>query len=167
MNICLRLLHSQVEQIHEDLSRPHLFAFERVGFLTCTAAGLPDEGILLLGHTWHSVADRDYVCDRSVGACIGPAAFRKVLQIAYRDPVAILHVHRHEHRGPPLFSMTDEESMTEFVPGFFNARPTLPHGALLLSQDSVAGAIWLAPGRDRHALDRFDLVGIAPSRRYS
>jgi hypothetical protein len=159
MNIVLRMLRPLLQQIHEDLSRPHPFAAERVGFLTSGVASLAEPGLLLLGENWHPVADEDYLQDAKVGACIGGGAFRKIFQIAYRQPIAILHVHRHDHRGKPGFSFTDERSMREFVPGFFNACRSRPHGALVLSHDSAVGAIWTEANGPRHALRIVDVIG--------
>lgn len=159
MNIHLRLLRPLLRQIHEDLSRSHPFAGERVGFLTCGIATLADPGLLLLGEVWHPVADEDYVNDARVGACIAGGAFRKVFQIAYRDPVAILHVHRHDHIGRPEFSYTDERSMREFVPGFFNACRSRPHGALVLSHNSAVGAIWINANGPSHSLGTVEIIG--------
>lgn len=164
MNVRLRLLKTSLHTIHDDLSRPHAFAAERVGFLSCSAAHLHDGNLLLVGEQWHAVDDEDYVDEPRVGACIGPAAFRKVLQSAYREPASILHVHRHEHRGIPRFSPIDERSMREFVPGFFNACRSHPHGALVLSHDSAAGAMWISPGTSPVELKRFELIGNPPER---
>ena len=159
MTTRLRILRTLLCDIHADLSRPHVFASERVGFLCCAPATLADDGLLLLGQTWHPVADDDYEDDPRVGASIGPAAFRKILQAAYGDPVSIFHVHRHEHRGHPRFSLTDEKSMRKFVPGFFNACRSHPHGALVLSHDSAFGALWRGPETPPQKLTAFEVIG--------
>lgn len=166
MKIHLRLPQKLLANIHADLSRPHPFAAERVGFLICGSAALPGDGLLLLGQIWHVIDDRDYLDDPSVGACIGPSAFRKVLQQVFREPASILHVHRHDHRGRPLFSRTDVNSMHEFVPGFFNACGSRPHGAVVLSHDSAEGRIWLQSGSVGQSIDRYELIG-APMQRWS
>ncbi len=41
------------EQLHDDLSRPHPFAFERVAFLSCKTAHLAGGGTVLLAHSAH------------------------------------------------------------------------------------------------------------------
>lgn len=142
MSVRLRLPRPLLQQINADLCRPHGFAAERVGFLTCGVATLTEPGLLLLGEAWHSVADEDYLNDPRVGACIGGSAFRKLFQIVYREPAVILHLHKHDHMGEPRFSLTDERSMREFFPGFFNVCPTRPHGAMVLSQNSAVGTVW-------------------------
>jgi hypothetical protein len=159
MIIRLRLLEPLLKRIHEDLERPHPFAAERVGFLTCGAATLDTPDILLLGEVWHAVADEDYVEDPRVGACIGGRAFRKVFQTVYGEPATILHVHKHDHVGEPRFSLTDERSMHEFVPGFFNVCRSHPHGALVLSRDSAAGALWTEAQGRRYAFATVDVIG--------
>jgi len=159
MIIRLRLLEPLLRQIHEDLSRAHPFAAERVGFLACGVAALSDPGVLLLGETWHVVADEDYIEDNRVGACIGGSAFRKLFQMVYREPAAILHVHKHNHIGQPGFSFTDERSMREFVPGFFNVCRSHPQGAIVFSRNSAVGAIWTEANSHRHALSSVEVIG--------
>lgn len=155
----LKLIDALLREIHSDLSRPHAFAAERVGFLTCGVAYAADNTLILLGSRWHPVADEDYLDDRTVGASIGPSAFRKILQYAYREPVSVFHVHRHDHRGRPEFSPTDTRSAREYVPGFFNVRRSHPHGAIVLSIDEAAGHIWLPGQPNPQRVDRFQIVG--------
>lgn len=159
MSVLLRMTRGFWHAMHEDLARPHLFAFERVGFLTCDVASLPTDGVLLVSNEWHSVDDGDYARNPLVGAEIGPRAFRKVLEAGYNHPSAIFHVHRHEHHGLPAFSRTDLRSMREFVPGFFNACPNRPHGALVLSLDAGAGLVWSTKSAESDSIRRFDVVG--------
>lgn len=158
MSIHLRLTAPLLQAIHADLSRPHPFAAERVGFLTCDTAALPDDGLVLLARQWHAPPDDHYLDDPRVGAYIGPAAFRYILQQAWRAPVSILHLHRHDHRGRPAFSLTDSASMNEFVPAFFNARPDLPHGAVVLSYDRGVGRIWRGAAGRPVNIDRFEVI---------
>jgi hypothetical protein len=159
MNARLRLPRSLLGRIREDLSRTHPFAAERVGFLCCGVARLVDGGLLLLGESWYPVADADYVRDLDVGACIGGGAFRKIFAVAHHEPVAILHVHCHDHLGRPTFSPTDDRSMREFVPGFFHACRSRPHGAVVLSRNCAVGAIWLSPEGRPQVVQAVDVVG--------
>lgn len=163
MKIHMRLQQNLLKEIHDDLARPHSFAYERVGFLTCSAAYAGND-LLILSQGWHPVADDDYIDDPRAGATIGGRAFRQVLQYIYRVPQTLMHVHIHDHRGPPRFSRTDERSMREFVPGFFNACSTYPHGALVLSQDSGFGCVWLHPKSPPVSVDRLDVVGVPLQR---
>lgn len=165
MSIRLRLRDTTWVQMHAELSRPHAHAAERVGFLTCGVATSADGGLLLVDSEWHSVEDTHYLVNPNVGACIGAAAFRAILQFAYHHRVSILHVHRHEHHGRPGFSTIDLASLRQFVPDFWNVRPEFPHGALVLSHDDATGLIWMPKGDGPTAIDRIDKVGV-PLRRW-
>ena len=131
-----------LDRIREDLIRPHAFAYERVGFIVCKVGRLVDDGWVLLAAEYLSVDDDDYVDDDSVGAMIGSAAIRKMMQIAYDEPYAVVHVHMHEHYGRPAPSRTDVREMAELIPNFWHVRPNFPHVALILSLDSMAGTVW-------------------------
>lgn len=63
MGVCRRTLPGLLE----DLARPHDFAFERVGFLSCRPART-SSGLLLLAESFHSLADEDYLPDETVGS---------------------------------------------------------------------------------------------------
>ena len=159
MNITIRMTRALWTAMQTDLDRDHPFAAERVGFLFAEVATLPMGGLLLLPTTWSSVADQDYIDEASAGATIGPAAFRQVLQSIFRNPMSLLHVHRHENSGQTAFSHQDVESMGKFVPGFFNACRTRPHGAVVLSHDSGTGALWTHAAAIPKGISRFELVG--------
>jgi hypothetical protein len=153
------------QRMQSDLSRPHEHASERVGFLLCAVASA-NSGLTLFDALWHPVEDQDYMIDADVGAHFGPGALRKVLQIAYRQRVAVLHTHRHDHSGRPGFSRVDLDSLHKFVPDFWNVRPELPHGALVLSFDAAAGLIWLPKANSPIRIDRIDKIGL-PLMRWS
>ncbi len=165
MTIHLKIPGALLQEIHQDLSRPHQFAGERVGFLTCGNAGAADGGHVLLANRWHGVADEDYVDDHRVGAAIGGGAFRKILQYAYSNTVSILHVHRHDHRGAPTFSRTDLRSALEYVPSFFNVQRAIPHGIVVLSFDQAAGHVWNFGQSAARKIDVFQIVGY-PLRKW-
>lgn len=131
--------------IRTDLTRPHPFAAERVGFIACSVAALESQGLLVLARDFHPVDDADYLDDPSVGAMMGREAIREALQIAYKASVSMFHVHLHEHRGRPWFSRTDLREAANFVPDFWHVQPKIPHGAVVLSLDSLAGLCWI-PG---------------------
>lgn len=165
MKTHLKIPGSLLHEIHEDLSRPHKFAAERAGFLTCGISGDGGGGHVLLANRWHSVADEDYVDNPRVGAAIGGGAFRKILQYAYSNPVSILHIHRHDHRGAPRFSPTDLRSASEYVPSFFNVQRAMPHGIVVLSLDHAAGQVWEFGQSTARQIDVFQVVGF-PSRKW-
>lgn len=142
MSIELRIARLVWTEMHRDLSQPHPFAFERVGFLMAAQISTPTTAAIRLDVTsWERVEDADYLRDDRVGASIGPEAFRKILQRAHFDILSILHVHRHDHHGTPAFSNIDTRAMRSFIPSFFNAQGSRPHGALLLSLDNAIGLI--------------------------
>lgn len=146
MKVTFRIPAALLLEVRTDLTRPHTFAAERVGFISCNIAALNDNGILILARCFHSVDDDDYLDDPRVGAMMGPNAIRKALQLAYKLPVSMFHVHVHEHNGEPWFSRTDLSENANFIPDFWHVRPTYPHGAIVLSLDSMAGMCWI-PGR--------------------
>jgi hypothetical protein len=160
MKITFKISQGLLANIHRDLSMPHRFAAERVGFIACGASAFGADGLLLLGDTYHPVADRHYVNDPRVGAMMNSDAIRSALEIAYNRNVAMFHVHRHEHYGKPAFSRVDRRESAKFVPDFFKVRPSLPHGVLVLSHDSMAGLCWLP--REQHPVEIREFLIVGP-----
>lgn len=154
MRVGLKISGSLLDQVRRDLARPHVFAHERVGFLTAGAAAAPD-GLMLLVRGYIPVADEDYEVAPNVGARIGSNAMRKAAQAAYRPASTLLHVHTHGGRGLPRFSGVDLESGKTFVPGFFQSCPKMPHGLLVLSNEGATGILWLEPGKRSLPIGRF------------
>ena len=136
-----RMTTGFAEQVRHDLSRAHVHAHERVGFITAKAA-VTASGLTMIAAEYHPVADEDYVRDASVGAMMSEDAVRKALQICWKSKCAMVHVHMHEHKGLPWFGRLDLEENGRFMPDFFNVQPSLPHAALVFSHDAVAGLIW-------------------------
>lgn len=159
MTVIFRITSGLLRQLHEDLSRVHPFAFERVAFLSCKSAKLEGDGIAVLAHSLHPIADEDYERSITMGALLGSAAFRKILQYGYTRNVAIFHVHRHDHYGRPGFSTVDVQESAKFVPDFFKVCPHQPHGAVVLSHDSAAGSIWRSMRNKPQPINRFAFVG--------
>lgn len=154
MTVRLKISGPLLDHLRRDLARPHRFAHERVGFLTAGAAATPGD-LMLLIRGYLPVADEDYEPAPGVGARIGSAAMRKAAQAAYRPPSCLLHVHSHGGRGLPDFSDVDLKSANAFVPGFFQSCPKMPHGLLVLSNDSATGILWVDPGEPSVAIDHF------------
>ena len=166
MKTHFRARNNFLESVRADLHRPHPFAAERVGFLLCRAARLDDDGLLILGAAYHAVEDDDYLRDDSVGAMMGPSAIRKAMQRAYNlgvQDIGLFHVHMHGHHGLPGFSKIDLTEYLKFVPDFFNAVPSMPQGAIVLSLDQAIGLCWPARGGEPFLIDRFASIG-APLR---
>ena len=144
MRVIFRARTTFLASVRQNLSRRHAFADERVGFISIVAANTKTD-LVLIAKDYHPVLDEDYVDDQSVGAMMSSEAIRKALNIALFQPVGMLHVHMHGHRGEPKFSKIDLTEQTKFVPDFFKVRPQMPHGAIVLSRDSARGRIWLNP----------------------
>lgn len=157
MSIIFRATVDFMERVRKDLSRTHPFAEERVGFITIRATS-NSAHLLLLADGYYPVADNDYVPDASVGAMLGQEAFRKMLEVALLNQVGVFHVHQHLFPGPLWFSRLDLREQLKFVPDFFKVRSNMPHGALVLSPDSIAGRTWLGPNRIER-IEEFNTIG--------
>ncbi len=158
MTIHFKISHALVEGVRTDLHRPHVFAYERVGFLFASVANLGG-GPIVIASEYRPVADEDYIADSSVGAMMGSDAIRKALQHSYQTQTAVLHVHIHDHAGRPSFSGIDSRENAKFVPNFFNVSPQRPHGAIVLSENAMCGNIWLHREARPVPIDRFSVVG--------
>jgi hypothetical protein len=144
MKVLFRATDRFLHDVRRDLARPHLFAAERVGFISIRAA-TARRTLLLFPEDYYPVADDDYIDDPTVGAMMGQEAIRKALNVALLQPVGMLHVHMHEHRGRPSFSYVDLREQLQFVPDFFKVRREMPHGAIVLSHDRAVGRLWPDP----------------------
>jgi len=167
MSIQFKITYHLLKTIREDLERRHPFAFERVGFITAGVSAA-DGNLWVLARDYRPVNDGDYLRDKSVGAMIGPEAIRKALQCAMSERVSMFHVHSHGPCRTPRFSGIDLREQAKFVPNFFQIAPQCPHGALVLSDTSAYGHIWLAGDKSLTVIDRCVEVG-APIKiwRYS
>jgi hypothetical protein len=150
MNFHLKFPELLLRHMRTDLARPHPFAAERVGFVSCRVADF-DGGVALLGHGYHTVADDDYADNPRFPAMMGPGAIRKALELAYNERAAMIHVHVHDHRGKPRFSGIDLSEYPKFIPDFWKVQPELPHGALVLSRDQAIALVWY-PGKPKPTL---------------
>lgn len=164
MSAHFKITRRLIEHVRTDIRRPHPFAAERVGFILCRFGGTSNGTLLVLAHSYQTVSDRDYIDDVKYGAVINSDALRKAMQMAYTHAVGLFHIHLHEHSGRPSPSGIDLQETNKFVPDFFHVRPRLPHGALVLSADSISGRIWLPEDRKPSIIDRFSIVGAPLSR---
>ncbi|MBY5475301.1 hypothetical protein HFO86_34735 [Rhizobium leguminosarum] len=167
MTVSLKIRADLLARVRADLERPHPFAWERVGFLFAAAAAMSERDLLLTIRRYIPVDDDDYVIDRKVGARIGSNAMRKAVEAAYRPASGILHVHTHHGSGVPSFSSVDLASASEFVPGFFETAPRMPHGLLVLSDDAAYGHVWFDARRDPKPIDHFVSVGVPINHQWS
>jgi hypothetical protein len=160
-----RITRGLLEQIQDHLRSTHPVAFERVGFVACRGASTA-HGIVLVARAFYPVADEDYEEDASVGAQIGSPAIQRILQHAYSHTDSMLFVHEHGHRGEPRPSRTDIACWRELIPNFWHVRPELPHGGLILSQDSAMGLLWVPGKKEPVKISKFSVIG-QPLRRWS
>ncbi|MGH9451206.1 MAG: hypothetical protein ACRD11_11815 [Terriglobia bacterium] len=82
------------------------------------------------------------------------------------EGVAIFHAHTHGGCGGPRFSDVDLREQAKFVPNFFQIAPQCPHGALVLSEKSAYGHIWLDGDKPYEVITSFVEVG-APLNTWS
>lgn len=157
MKFLFRATTDFMRMVRNDLSRTHAFADERVGFIAVRATVGADH-LVLLADSYYPVADHEYLRDPTVGALINQEALRKALEIALLQPVGMFHVHQHLFPGRLWFSPLDLREQLRFVPDFFKVRNNMPHGALVLSDATAAGRIWVSP-TEIHVINEFDTVG--------
>jgi hypothetical protein len=159
MTIKFKITHKLLQEIRRDLERLHPFAYERVGFISCSLSSSKDD-LWVLARDYRPVADEDYLRDPSVGAMMGPEAIRKALQWALSERVSLFHVHTHGGDVLLGFSSVDLREQAKFVPNFFQLAPQCPHGALVLSDSFAYGHIWLDPSRHYEVITDFIEVGL-------
>jgi proteasome lid subunit RPN8/RPN11 len=141
MRFHFKITVALLDSIVADLRRPHPFAAERAGFIGCKVSGCRT-GTLILAHTYISLADDWYLDDQRFGCVFNSEAMRAALQCALTNDASMFHVHLHDHPGLPWFSRPDIRESARYVPDFWNVKPTLPHGTLVLSADAAAGLCW-------------------------
>jgi hypothetical protein len=156
MNAIVKITEELLCEALADLSRPHPFAGERVGFLRARAGQLND-GIILLPFAYITVPDDGYARDHRAAAVINETTIRNALQTAYSERVAMVHIHLHNHPGTPRFSGIDISETDMFMPPFTAVRPELPHAAVVRSRDSFAGRCWI--NSSVIPITRFTVIG--------
>jgi len=137
----MRIPVSILRQARDDLVRQHPFAFERVGFIFARHASSSGQ-VLILANRYEAVPDEDYVPDESVGARIGAAIIRRMLQTVLNRQEGIFHVHMHDHPGTPGFGLVDKRELAQLIPPFCAVASKEHHGAVLLSRDRVICRAW-------------------------
>lgn len=159
MSWTLRITHQMLSHIRGDLARPHPHAAERVGFVYARMGNQTGPELQVLPIQYAAVADSDYIEDLHVGAKIGSSAIRQAMQTSLSGGFGVFHIHMHERLGRPFFSRVDLECYPDLVRGFRNVSPTLAHGALLLSPDSVECLVWLPRSQRPTPNGRIVVVG--------
>lgn len=158
----LRIPRPLFELMQSDLSRPHPFAAERVGFLS-VATGMANGELLVFAAEYYPIADEHYVEGRGAGARIGADAIRATMQRIYDTGRGVFHVHMHEHHGLPEFSPTDSREQPRLVASFRAVNRRVPHGMLLLSRDQAYSWVWDPRGVDPVVPHAISIVGYPTS----
>lgn len=158
MKIHFKIKKRLLDEVRADLSRPHPFAAERLGFVACRPSAGRAE-LLILAHSYLTVPDDWYIDDPAYGCVFGPNAILEAMQFSKTNEASMFHVHLHDHRGLPWFSRTDLRESKKFVPDFWNVSPLLPHGTLVLSQDRAAGLCWYPGDTKLNRISKLSRVG--------
>jgi hypothetical protein len=125
---------------------------------------LPRTCLAVLAHHYTLIPDDQYVDDSRFGAVIGSDAFRDIIQHVHDHPVGAFHVHMHPGSGVPRPSSADLSETAEFVPDFFHGRRSVPHGALIVTRDSLSGRLWMTEQSTARPIEEIRVIG-APMQR--
>ena len=155
----LRLPSFLEERVRQDLSRPHAFASERVGFISVRTGKADANTLLLLLADYHSIPDEHYIKDPTSGARIGSRAIREAMQRVMDDGRGAFHVHVHPGQGEPNLSKMDQRELPRLVSSLRNVGPKQPHGLILFSEDSWTAWVWLPGSRAPIRPEQLSIVG--------
>ena len=164
MKTCFKITSALLASIRRDLSRPHPFAYERVGFISAGLATAGDN-LLILARNYRPLMDHEYLPNTSVGAMMGPDAIRRALQWALDTGGAMFHVHTHGGCGVPCFSTVDIRENAKFVLDFFKVASHAVHGAIVLSNDAARGQVWCDRNGGYEFIQDFVEIGV-PLRKW-
>jgi hypothetical protein len=127
-----------------DLSRPSPLAFERVAVFHARFASQYEQGIVVL--TGYSPCPDDAYMPGEQAANFDSRWLMEESQRAAMQNAGIFLTHAHDHRGKPWFSISDSKTNTTLVYPISRIDPSLPSGALLLSQDSAVALVATSEG---------------------
>lgn len=156
--IHLKIIKPIYDRMQIDLNRSHPFAYERVGFIFARK-DITVGSILLLATDYFSIPDTQYIYDQNVGARINSTALRSVMERAYSSKECILHVHLHDHFGPPSLSKVDRIGYKQMIPSFHNIGGSAIHGAIIFSLNDATGLIWESRTDIPIPVDKLSIVG--------
>ena len=147
MNIKARILRNLLQEVRANLSRPHPFAAEWVGFLYGRLASAGADSALVLMTGYEPVADERYINDPWSGARIDSQAIRGAMQGVLDRGQCGFHVRMHHWPGRPILSRVDAEEIPSVVTGLRRVGLVHAHGIVPLHQEECASWVWL-PGND-------------------
>jgi hypothetical protein len=163
MKVQIKIPGGIYRQMMEDLTRPHPFAGERVGFAFGRIGSLINQDKIVLITRYQSVPDHQYVDDTSVGARIGSEALTFAMQAVYHvraKKEGIFHIHLHDRYGSPSLSKTDMDELPKLIPGFQAVGRNAPHGIIILSRDHGSGWVWLPNFRIPARASSISVIGV-------
>lgn len=146
------------DTLRADLCRSHPFAHERVGFLLARKE-ISGDNLTIFATNYYPIPDSHYIDDQDVGARIGSPAIRGIMEQAYSAKDCIIHVHLHDHKGPPQFSKVDRIGYNQMIPSFLNIGGSAVHGAMVFSLDNAIGLIWSNKGQEPAYVTKLSIVG--------
>ena len=121
-----------------NLSRPHPFAAEWVGFLYGRLASAGADSALVLMTGYEPVADERYINDPWSGARIDSQAIRGAMQGVLDRGQCGFHVRMHHWPGRPILSRVDAEEIPSVVTGLRRVGLVHAHGIVPLHQEECA-----------------------------
>ncbi len=145
MTVKVRIPRKLLDNVRADLSRPHAFAAERIGFLFGRLAAADQALVLLTGY--EPVADDRYINDPWSGARIDSTAIRGAMQSVLDRGEGGFHVHLHHWPGRPVLSRMDAKEIPPVVTGLRRVGLAQAHGIVLLHEVECAAWVWL-PGKE-------------------
>lgn len=140
MNPLIKIPRSLLGTAMSDLERPHPFAWERLGFLSCHQIASPLRPILLC-HDYHPIPDDQYLEDYRCGARIGEAAIQAAMQRVLESGSSQIWIHTHGRRRSTAPSTTDCREGPNLVRCLSNVNRNLHHGWAVISDSEISGQI--------------------------
>lgn len=157
--IIIRIPNILLDQIINDLQRPHEFAYERVGFVGSRHKVLSSSTTIVFMTEYFPVKDEQYLRDAEVGARINSSAIREGLQRVVDNRFGSFHAHYHSFsKNIPEFSVTDMEDNPEIIKSFGYADKSQTHGMIVFGKNGMNALVKL-PG-DAELKQATKIVGV-------
>lgn len=146
--VYIRIPQKLLDEILKDLRRPHIHAYERVGFCYGKSQ-LTEQGWIVFLTSYQTVKDSNYIRTNEVGARINSKAITEAFQHAFTKEESLFHIHLHDFgSGIPGFSSDDLRSGRELILSMQDFVGTQIHGMIVLSTNSF-NAMILGPGEKK------------------
>ena len=157
MKVKVRIPQKLLQDVRNDLLRPHAFAAERVGFLYGRLVS--GRSLQVLMTEYEPLADDRYVRDPHSGARIDSQAIRGGMQGVLDKHQGAFHVHMHYWPGHPKMSRMDAEEIPRVITAFQRVGSQHAHGIFLLHDVECATWVWLPGANDAVQADAIAVVG--------